>query len=236
MDKGEKIMESKEKKKNSSSKSLADIAYSRLEEMIVTLELQPGQLISEKELSEVLGIGRMPVREAIKRLESAHLVSIMPRRGMMVTEVKLEEIFLQIEVRRLLERLIATRAAKFSTPKEREHFLKLAEEYAKVTEEGDEREAVRIDQEFNQFIAKCARNPFAESAIIPLHALARRLYYLQYNNDKELIKKINYAHCELMRVVASGNEKLAADKCDYLLECIEKLYRMNLDIWLSPQS
>lgn len=231
-----KVMGKATKKKNSATKSLADIAYSRLEEMIVTLELQPGQLISEKEVSEQLEIGRMPVREAIKRLEAAYLVNIMPRRGIMVTEIKLEEIFLQIEVRRLLERLIARRAAKFSTPDERKHFLELADAYEKVTREGNQLEAVRIDQEFNQFIAKCSRNPFAASSLIPLHALARRLYYLQYNNDKDLIDKINYAHCDLMRVVASGDEKLAGEKADYLLDCIENLYRMNLDVWLLPRN
>ncbi len=93
------------------SQTLADKAYHILEDKIVRLVYKPGELISEKQLCEELGIGRMPIREAIKRLENAHLIKIMPRRGMMVTEIRLEEVFLQIEIRRPLERLIAKRAA-----------------------------------------------------------------------------------------------------------------------------
>lgn len=219
-------------KRPRNAESLADIAYKRLENMIIILELKPGSLWSENELSELLGIGRMPVREAIKRLASAHLINILPRRGVMVTEFKVEEFFLQTEVRRLLERLIASRAARLSTKEEKEKFLQLADEYEKATVSGNEMEAIKIDNEFNEHIGKCARNPYAYSAVAPLHALARRLYYMQYKVDDNLTKEINYAHCDLMRAVASGDEKLAVEKSDYLLDCVVKLNRMKIDMYV----
>ncbi|MCY6371625.1 GntR family transcriptional regulator [Clostridium ganghwense] len=218
-----------EGKKN--TESLSDIAYKKLETMIITLQLKPGSLWSEKELSELLGIGRMPVREAIKKLDAAHLVTIMPRRGIMITEFKAEDFFLQIEVCRLLERLIATRAAKFATPDERTRFLELADEYEKATIENNEMEAIKIDNEFNELVADAGRNPYASSAVAPLHALARRLYYMQYKADTELTKDINYAHCDLMRAIASGNEELAAEKSDYLIDCVTKLNRLKFDVY-----
>ncbi|MCT4507213.1 MAG: GntR family transcriptional regulator [Tepidibacter sp.] len=217
-------------KKN--KETLADSAYKKLETMIITLQLKPGSLWTEKELSELLEIGRMPVREAIQRLDAAHLLTIMPRRGVLVTEQKAEEFFLQLEVRRLLEKLIAIRAAKFATPSERDKFLQLADEYEKATNEKDELKAIEIDNEFNEFIGMCSRNHYATSAVAPLHALSRRLYYMQYNIDLELTKEINYAHCDLMRAVASGDEVLAGEKSDYLLDCVERLSKLNFDMYI----
>lgn len=209
------------------SKTLADQAYEILEDKIVRLEYKPGELISENQLSAELGIGRMPIREAIKRLENAHLIKIMPRRGMMVTEIKMEEIFLQIEVRRVLERLIVRRAAKLSTPAERKKFIQLAKEYEHITKLKDHDGAMKVDDEFNHFVAECARNPFATASIKPLHALARRMYYHQYQEDEELILQINQAHCDLMMAISEGDEKKAVENSDHLIDLIVELYRKN---------
>ncbi|MCT4633566.1 MAG: GntR family transcriptional regulator [Firmicutes bacterium] len=208
-------------------KTLADKAYDILEDKIVRLEYEPGSLISEKKLSEELGIGRMPIREAIKKLENAYLVKVMPHRGIMVTEIKMEEIFLQIEVRKILERLITQRATKYSTPNERKHFLDIADRYEQITAEGTPEEAVKIDNEFNEFVADCARNPFAAASLRPLHALARRLYFYQYYRDKEKIVDINMAHVKLMREIASGDETEAIKASDHIIDLIIALHRDN---------
>ena len=62
--------------------TLTDRAYRELEEMIVTLRLLPGTVLSEQALSVRLKIGRTPIREALQRLARDGLVVIMPRRGM----------------------------------------------------------------------------------------------------------------------------------------------------------
>jgi DNA-binding GntR family transcriptional regulator len=66
---------------------LSDQARARLEEMIVSLELPPGSVWSEADLSAKLGIGRTPVREALQRLEGDHLVRILQRHGAQITEI-----------------------------------------------------------------------------------------------------------------------------------------------------
>ena len=213
------------------TKSKSEQAYNILEEMIVTLKIPPGSNWSEKELSDLIGIGRMPVREAIKKLESSHLLMTIPRLGIHITEITLENFYLQMEIRRLIERLIATRAARFSTPAEREYFLKLADDYERATEENDTIRAVQIDNEFNEFVADCARNKFAKEALRPLHSLARRLYFMQYNIDKDLAKTINDAHCDLMRIISSGDEAASAKQSDYLLDQIEKLYKRKMEVF-----
>lgn len=203
--------------------NLTDKAYDILEEMIVTLELKPGQTYSEIELSNLIGIGRTPVREAIKRLEATHTLAIIPRSGIQIAPVRLEECFLQMEVRTMLEKLVAVRAAKFSLPDERKNFAKLAQDYAEATERKDSLAAVRIDNEFNHSTANCARNIFAKTALMPLHTMARRLYYMQYTVDEKLTKQINDAHISVMCAIASGNEQSALLETENLISYIRLL-------------
>jgi len=205
--------------------SLADQAYQILEDKIVRLEYQPGALISEKQLSDELGIGRMPIREAIKRLEQAHLIRIMPRRGMMVTEIKLDEILLQTEVRRVLERLIVRRASRYANDEQRSQLMSLADEYEAATVENDANESMRVDNEFNHLVAECAMNPYATASIMPLHALARRLYYFYYGREDALIVKINMAHVNLMKAIANSHEDEAVTLSDHLVDLILELYK-----------
>ena len=82
--------------------ALADQARAQLEELIVQLELPPGSVWSEVQLSERLGIGRTPVREALQRLEGDHLVRILPRLGVQVTEINVTQQLLLLEVRRVI--------------------------------------------------------------------------------------------------------------------------------------
>ena len=91
---------------------LADIAHSKLEELIVTLELAPGSLWSEAMLSDRIGIGRTPVREAVQRLAWERLVTIIRRHGIRISDIDPHEQMLVVELRKEFEPLVASRAAR----------------------------------------------------------------------------------------------------------------------------
>lgn len=209
--------------------NLTDKAYDIIEEMIVTTELKPGQVYSEAELSGLVNIGRTPVREAIKRLEPTHVVNIIPRNGIKIAPVRLEECFLQMEVRIMLEKLVSVRAAKFSTPTERQIFLDLATRYRRSTESEDALNSIRIDYEFNTFMADCSRNIFAKTALLPLHPLARRLYFMQYNIDRQLTHRINQSHIAVMKSIAEGKEQETLDEMEDLIKNIKMLTVATMD-------
>lgn len=65
----------------------AERAYLAIHDMLVSLEIRPGAPINEDRLTRQLGIGRTPVREALKRLETERLVVIYPRRGSFATDI-----------------------------------------------------------------------------------------------------------------------------------------------------
>lgn len=209
--------------------NLTDKAYDILEEMIVTCELKLGQTYSEADFSAFTNIGRTPVREAIKRLELTHTISIIPRSGIYINTLKIEECFLQMEVRNMLEKLVAVRAAKFSLPQERESFKILSEKYEIATKNKDNLSSTRIDNEFNHLMGDCARNIFAKGALMPLHTMARRLYYTNYLKDEKLTNSINNAHIEVMNAISLGDEKNALYHTEKIIEYVKKQAMLSLE-------
>lgn len=207
------------------SPSLAEQAYRRLEEMIVTLQLPPNLLLSEEELGRQLGIGRTPVREAVKRLALDGLVKVVPRRGLQVTEIDVEQELMLLEVRRELERLVARRAALHASREQRALFGRYADDMERAAADADEATYVRIDKAFNDLIIEAAHNPIAAQALAPLHSLSRRFWYSHYLYARERMPLGGKYHAAVMRAVVAGDAEAAAEAVDELMDFVEELTR-----------
>src|ERR1700753_983499 len=83
--------------------SLLDTAYDEIKRRITICAFRPGYYLNEAEISTMLGIGRTPVQHAIDRLMVEGLVQVMPRKGIIVKPVSLDEVMQTIEVRLLNE-------------------------------------------------------------------------------------------------------------------------------------
>ena len=83
--------------------SLTEQAYRALEELITTLALPPGTVLGEQSLAQRLQIGRTPIREALQRLARDGLVVVLPRRGILVSEINIRTQLRLLETRRVLE-------------------------------------------------------------------------------------------------------------------------------------
>src|SRR5437763_1098606 len=94
---------------------LADRAYAEIRERILTLRLAPGAPIDEDRLIRELGVGRTPIREAIKRLALEDLIVVYPRRGTFVSEINITDLAQISELRTLLEGHAAYRAAELAS-------------------------------------------------------------------------------------------------------------------------
>lgn len=213
------------------AQSLTELAYGHLEEMIVTLKLPPGASVSEAELSQRLGIGRTPIREALQRLAREHLVLILPRRGILVSEINVKSQLRLLEVRRELERLITRSAARRATLQERERFRELARLFEKSAKVNDDTTFMRTDREFNDLCLTATRNEFAAGAMSLMHSLSRRFWYIHYKQaaDMPLTAKL---HADIARAIADEDEERAAKATDRLLDVIEKFTRdtVNTDV------
>ena len=206
------------------TRSLTDRAYSDLEELIVTLQLAPGSAVSEAELSQRLGIGRTPIREALQRLAREHMVTILPRRGIIVAEINVKSQLRLLEVRREVERLVARSAARRATVSERARFNEIAFAFEESARSNDELTFIRIDREYNELSVAAAHNEFAAGAMGLMHSLSRRFWYLHYKQtaDMPLTAKL---HADIARAIAAGDVAAAATASDALLDSIEAFTR-----------
>jgi DNA-binding GntR family transcriptional regulator len=192
--------------------------------MIVRLELAPGSAVSEAMLSSRLGIGRTPIREALQRLARERLVRILPRRGVIVSEIDVKSQLRLLEVRRELERLMARAAARRSSPTERERFAELARAFTRSAVERDDVTFLRIDREFNELCLQAARNEYAATAMGLMNALSRRFWYLHFRQAADLPVTARL-HANIARAIADGNQSAAAKASDALLDNIESFTR-----------
>lgn len=208
--------------------TLTDKAYKQIEELIVTLRFAPGAVLSEAALAKELGIGRTPIREALQRLAREGLVVILPRRGVLVSEINVKTQLRLIEVRRVIERLIAHGAAERASDAERIEFQAIADGMEEAARSNDELLFMRLDRRFNILEAKAARNEFAARSIGLMHGLARRFWYMHYKEvaDMPLAARL---HADVARAIAEKSPDKAAAASDRLIDYVEDCTRAALD-------
>jgi DNA-binding GntR family transcriptional regulator len=209
--------------------NLADKAYVRLEELIATLELEPGGVVSEGALSKQLGIGRTPLREALQRLAAQGLLVALPRKGLMISEINVAEQLGILETRRVVDRLIATNAAERATQPQRTAFASLASLMQKTSRTRDIREFMQLDRRFDLLADAASRNPSASQAAAALHIHGRRLWYL-YQHDSDLTRAVRL-HVTLIQTIAAGNSRSAAEASDSLIDYLSRVIRGSLDVF-----
>jgi DNA-binding GntR family transcriptional regulator len=160
-------------------------AYELLQEKIVTTEMLPGSVIHEASLMAEIGLGRTPIREALKMLEAERLVTVSPRRGMFVTNINISDLAEIEEVRSALDPLSVRLAAQRITASEIAEMRALVAEVdtclARRTGNGhhaaDMRELMSLDRRFHHLLAQSTRNTILISEIEMLYNLSRRIWY-----------------------------------------------------------
>jgi DNA-binding GntR family transcriptional regulator len=213
----------------STAETLTDRAYTEIEELIVTLQLAPGEAVSEQMLSERLGIGRTPIREALQRLARERLVAILPRRGVVVSAIDVAAQLRLLEVRRELERLVARGAARRASEEERERFGELARRFEKASRAGDDKTFMRTDREFNELCLAAVKNEFAAGAMGLMNSLSRRFWFHHYKQAADMPETAKL-HADIARAIADGDEKEAGAALDRLLDNIQAFTRATLGV------
>lgn len=208
---------------------LVDKVYAQLEEMIVTLELPPGAMLSEAELAGMLSVSRTPVGEALQRLAREGMVTILPKRGIVVTDVNVADQLRLLELRRELSRFLARVGARRATSDEREAMRQLVGRFMRAAQSNDHAELLRVDKQFHELFVGCAHNHFAAATLGSTDALARRFWYAHRTAsvDPKLMAEL---HRNLGLAVAEGDESAAAQASDALADYLDRFTRETLNL------
>jgi DNA-binding GntR family transcriptional regulator len=187
---------------------LADRAYADLRDRIVTLRIPPGAPIDEDVLGGELGIGRTPVREAIKRLALENLVTVFPRRGTFASEINITDLADISDVRIQLEGHAAYRAAQRITPAQREQLAELLLELESSQGSDDIEALMALDTRVHRFIHRCCGNVYLQESLGRYFNLSLRIWYLVLDRLPHLFTRV-HEHGDLLRAIAAGEADVA---------------------------
>jgi DNA-binding GntR family transcriptional regulator len=202
--------------------SFADRAYYAIRELIVTLELPPGAVVREPELTERLGIGRTPVREALRRLAQERLIEVFPRRGMFVTRVDVRDLARLCEVRLALEPEAARLAAERATQADLEELRALLDELA-GPRRPDPRALIDLDERIHRAIYQASHNPYLVETLEEYYAHALRIWMVALSRTD--IGSAVGGHRSVLEAVVGGHGDRAARLMREHVESFEQAVR-----------
>ena len=189
--------------------SLAHAAYERIRDRLIMLDIRPGEPINDGRLADSLGFGRTPVREALKRLETDHLVVSYPRRGTFATPVDVTELGAISDLRQQLEPFAANRAATAATDQMRAELRAMAEKVRGLDPSGDDRPTLmRLDMSVHRMIYRATGNRHLEDVLVRYDNLATRIWCLVVDKLPDLASHIS-EHAPLLEAIADGDAERA---------------------------
>lgn len=202
------------------SELLSDRAYAALRDRLVSLEIAPGAPIDEEALTRELGVGRTPVREAVRRLVLERLVVVYPRRGTFAAAINITSLSDITDVRVQLEAHAAERAALLSDGDDR----RLAGELIALlrSAEPSQRSLIELDARVHRFIYRCARNPYLAQDLDRYLNMSLRIWHLTWDRlppledrmreHRDLLEAIRRREPERARTIAREHVLAFADE------------------------
>jgi len=217
--------------------SLTEQAHSKILSMIVSGALEPGQSVSQQILSKELGIGRTPVREAIRQLVIEGIMEQIPRYGTLVKKQELRDVIEIFEVREAMETFAVRTAVERLRAEDFENLQKLyrvIEDVAAQVEKDPSRAAdkvftsriVEADQAFHLYLINASGNRRITKIISDTQVLARSFTGKVAQQNPEMIADAYSDHRELWQAL---KEKDGAAACDVIIRHIRKSRQSAVD-------
>lgn len=188
---------------------LRDQAFEKIRKRIICLDYAPGQYLSEAQVSKELGLGRTPVRQAFDRLMLMNMISILPRKGVMVSPISLDEIDQIIEVRLVNETHCTALAAERATAEDIEEMEDILAEAEIASEARDRERLMELDKEFHRIIARAARNKVLGDLLANLHDRSLRFWFISLGDEAHL-KCVGAEHKAIYEKIRDRDPEAAA--------------------------
>lgn len=183
--------------------------YRALRRAIITCQVLPGVLLSEKEISSQFNVSRQPVREAFIKLAEAGLVKILPQRGTFVTKISIKKVIDGQFIREAVECAIIKRVAQEITESDLVLLDKNLAEQIDANKRKDIRCFLEKDDEFHQIIMNVIDCPMAWETVENIKAMMDRVRYLTLEDispPEDLVKQ----HKKIVMALKKHDPEMAA--------------------------
>jgi DNA-binding GntR family transcriptional regulator len=218
---------SHQRERPSIATSLRDAAYEAIKHRIITCAFKPGEYINELQLSSILKIGRTPVHQALDRLNIEGMVEVIPRKGVIVKPVSLNEVMQIIEVRLINEPQAARLAAEHASDADLvslDDVLKRAKHWGSVR---NVEKMMLLDREFHLLIARAAKNDVLTELLRSLHERSLRFWFISLNAPKQYERVLDEHGAILLAI-----QRRDPDKADAAMRAHIQSFRANVSQFL----
>jgi DNA-binding GntR family transcriptional regulator len=183
-----------------------DRAYEFTKGRVLDSTFAGGDLITEGEVADALGLSRTPVREAFLRLEGEGLLRLYPKRGALVVPVSVGEVEAVIETRMLVERFALDKVLAGGPAEALADALDLAiASQAEYAADGNSDAFVAVDREFHTTFVTAAGNPIITGVYDSLRDRLRRMIITSLLRDKERVASILVEHRQIADAIRAGD-------------------------------
>jgi DNA-binding GntR family transcriptional regulator len=180
-----------------SGAAMREYAYSEIKRRIITCEFRPAEPLNESQVAALLGLGRTPVHQALHRLEVEGLVSILPRKGVLVTPLSLNEVLDMIEVRATNEVLCATLACERGHDSDFRAMREIVDRSPDLIVSRDIPALASLDLKFHTAMSAASRNRVLADLLRGLHEKQARFWFLSLS-DSQHLENVYQEHLEII--------------------------------------
>ena len=191
--------------KNGANGDLKNHVYRQLKERLITCQYMPGTMINESQLAAEFELSRTPIREALYRLEQDGFVQIMPKKGILVTDITIQDVLFVFQARVEIEPLALRLSAPFLARKELVHYLEIFS-----YDEPDLEKAFWQDMEMHAFLVNSCGNPFIIDMMQKVFDRSYRIS-IASNQTSQKIENARTEHRDIIKKLAEGQEKSAVE-------------------------
>lgn len=224
--KSQSLSTSQPEPKRQNRVNLFDLAYQRLEELLVNCTLRPGRFLTMQDLQDMTGFGRTPVHHAVNRLAADTLIVIRPRHGLQIAPIDLARERVLLNLRRDIERFVIRLATERSGPSHRNQLLHMERVLRDRRKTLTLAEFNTLDRGIDRLILAAASEPFLEHTLRPLHTIFRRIGYIHHTympGQTDLDGTVD-RHLAILNAVANRHIEKAVAASDALMGFVDGMF------------
>jgi DNA-binding GntR family transcriptional regulator len=187
--------------------SLSRVAYEEIRDRIIDGRISEDARLRERELAEMVGVSRVPVREAIPLLEAAGYLTSLGRRGLIVAPLSIQGTNDVYDLRASLESLAARRAAERATAAGSARVRKTLDAAFARLEEGDLIGFTAANSDFHLAIEALAANEMLSDMMVLVRERNLRLNRVGIGDSP---RERHREHTDIADAIFDGNAELAS--------------------------
>jgi DNA-binding GntR family transcriptional regulator len=203
-----------------------ELAYQRIEDLLVNCELKPGSFLTVQELQTVTGFGRTPVHNAVNQFAADTLIIIRPRHGLQIAPIDLARERLLLGLRRDIERFVVKLAAERASLSHRNQALRIERVLKEKHDTLTLAEFNSLDRRIDTLILAAAGEPFLAHTLRPLHTIYRRIGFIHHRympGHADLSGTID-SHLAILSAVANRRIDRAVAAVDVLIDFMDGMF------------